>query len=91
MRVAVQFGTADMAHRGIHGMNQIEPRVNQRAIQIKHQQAEAARIERAQEANHGQFRINDSAWVSSQLSALSSSSQALIGLLEARKARHARQ
>ncbi len=47
--VTVQFGAADMPHRRIHGVNQIQARVDQGAIQIKHQQADAMRIEGAQE------------------------------------------
>lgn len=55
--VAVQCGALDMAQHRIHGMNQIKARVNQGAIKVKHQQADATRIKRAQEANHGEFRI----------------------------------
>jgi hypothetical protein len=41
-----------MAEHGIHGVNQIQTRVNEGAIQIKHQQAYAMWIEGALEANH---------------------------------------
>ena len=47
-----------MPQHRIHGVNQIQAGVNQRAVQIKHQQADAMRIKRAQETNHGEFRIN---------------------------------
>jgi hypothetical protein len=41
-----------MAQRGIHGVNQIQAGVNQGAIEIEHQQADAVRIEGAEETNH---------------------------------------
>ena len=47
-----------MPQHRVHGMNQVQPRIDQRAIKIKNQQADAMRIKVAQETNHGQFRIN---------------------------------
>jgi hypothetical protein len=41
-----------MPQRSVHGVNQIKAGINQRAIEIKHQQANLVRIEAAKEANH---------------------------------------
>jgi hypothetical protein len=54
-----------LQHR-IHGMNQIKAGVNQGSIKIEHQQADAMRIKRAQETNHGEIRINQVSGVRSQ-------------------------
>jgi hypothetical protein len=51
-------------------VNQIQARVNQGAIEIKHQQADATRIKRAQETDHGEFRIAQLSAISYQLSVL---------------------
>ena len=47
-----------MPQHRIHGVNQIQPGVNQGAVKIKHQQADPMRIKVAQETNHGEIRIN---------------------------------
>src|SRR5207245_9136275 len=41
-----------MPDHGVHRVNQIQPRINQRAIQIKHQQLDFMRIELAVELDH---------------------------------------
>jgi len=51
-------------------MNQIKAGVNQGAIEIEHQQADAMRIKLAQETNHGKIRINQVSVLSSQFSVL---------------------
>jgi hypothetical protein len=54
---AGELRAAKMAQGCVYGMNQIQARINQGAIEIKHQQSEALRIKGAQETNHGQNRI----------------------------------
>src|SRR5208283_5522750 len=50
--VAIQFGAADMTQHCVHGMNQIEAGVDQSAVEIEYQQANAMWIELAEEVNH---------------------------------------
>src|SRR5664279_2678785 len=50
--VPIQFRTPDMPQHRIYGVNQIKTRVDQCAIKIEHQQADAMRIERSQKTNH---------------------------------------
>jgi hypothetical protein len=42
-----------MLEGGIHGINQVEPGVNQRAIQVKNQQLKRPTIQLAIASNHG--------------------------------------
>ena len=50
--VPVQFLATDVAKRGIDGMNQVQPRVDQSAIEIKDEQPQIVGIELSQETNH---------------------------------------
>src|ERR1700692_189028 len=50
--VPLEFGATEVAQRSIYRVNQIEAGVNQRAIEIKSQQAKAMGIKMAQKTNH---------------------------------------
>ena len=50
--VVGQLGPPDMAQRGIHRVHQIEPRIDQRAIEIENHQLDRARIEGAAGMDH---------------------------------------
>src|SRR5580704_7590643 len=56
-----QLGTAKMPQHGVDRVHQIEPRVNQSAIQVKDQQLDRTRIELAVEFDHfpSASRINE--------------------------------
>ena len=50
-----EFGASQMPERGIDRVNQVKPRVNERAIEIENEQLDGARFELTVEADHGVF------------------------------------
>lgn len=50
--VAGQFGASEVAEHGVYGMDEIEPRVDQCAIEVEDEELDGGGIERAESTDH---------------------------------------
>ena len=59
-----QIRSPDVAQRGVHGVHQIEARIDQRTVKIEDHELDRMWVKRAARPDHISFRINDGSMLS---------------------------